>query len=422
VSSSPTSPQPPAHPLAQLTRAELEFLRKAIQKRQISTPLTEVALRSAGKEKLYPRLGPLATAPREAALALIEMALGAGAGATPAPASAAAALVWTGPVVHLSRARPTTPMVLELLGAARKRVLVAGYEFDHGAVIFEPLHKAMVEHGVEVAIYLDIRPAPSPRTPRDAHLALQAHRFIKRNWPFGAPWPALYYFPAGVEHGSHKSLHAKCIVVDGRHVLVGSANFTRRGHTRNVEVGVRLEDAELAATLSGQFERLVEQGELAQLAAATALREPPPDAAEDDDETGNGTEDGDERGTGAPAVPSRPEALADELLVSAEARPLFLRVLAAGLAVPEVGADVADIGGEDGEVIGSPELSWPVQRVAVLLPEQEGSRKKLEAAGWTCFSILPGGLPGDMPGGLPGGSLGAEEFGVLCELVGQGAE
>jgi hypothetical protein len=66
--------------------------------------------------------------------------------------------------------------------------------------------------------------------------------------------------------------------------------------------------------------------------------------------------------------------------------------------------------GADGEVIGSTELSWLVQRVAVLLPEQEGRRKKLEAADWTCFSILPGG------------ALGVEEFGVLCELVGQGAE
>jgi hypothetical protein len=29
---------------------------------------------------------------------------------------------------------------------------------------------------------------------------------------------------------------------------------------------------------------------------------------------------------------------------------------------------------------------WDAPRVAVLLAEQEGSRKKLEAAGWTCFA------------------------------------
>jgi hypothetical protein len=385
-------PQASSHPLAQLTRGELEFLRKAIQKKQLPTPITAIALQSVGKGKLHARLGPLATAPREAALALIEMALGLE-DAGPAPAaSAAAALVWTGPDVHLSRARPTRPMVLELLGSARQRVLVAGYEFDHGAVIFEPLHRAMVEHGVKVDVYLDIRAAISPKTAIDSYLAIQAHRFLKRNWPFGPPLPALYYFPAGVAHGSHRSMHAKCVVVDGAHVLVGSANFTRRGHTRNVEVGVRLEDPGLAAALTSQFERLVEQGDLKQLAAAAALREPPPRAAEDEDEGAEGE---------APALAALPgfERLADDLLVSAEARPLLLRLLSAGLAPPEVGADIE---GDDGDVLGTAELSWPVQRVAVLLPEQEGSRKQLEAADWTCFSS----------------SLGAEELVVLCELVG----
>lgn len=42
-------------------------------------------------------------------------------------------------------------------------------------------------------------------------------------------------------------------MVDGRWVFVTSANFTDRGQTRNVEVGVLLEDARLAAVLEAQF-------------------------------------------------------------------------------------------------------------------------------------------------------------------------
>lgn len=49
------------------------------------------------------------------------------------------------------------------------------------------------------------------------------------------------------------SLHAKCVVVDERWVLVTSANFTDRGQTRNVEVGVLLDDAGFAGVLEAQF-------------------------------------------------------------------------------------------------------------------------------------------------------------------------
>jgi phosphatidylserine/phosphatidylglycerophosphate/cardiolipin synthase-like enzyme len=49
------------------------------------------------------------------------------------------------------------------------------------------------------------------------------------------------------------SLHAKCVVVDGRLVFVTSANFTDRGQTRNVEVGVVLDEPRLAAVLEAQF-------------------------------------------------------------------------------------------------------------------------------------------------------------------------
>lgn len=377
-----------AAPLAQLTRAELEFLRRAIARKQLPTPISQIALQSIGKGKLFGRLGALIGAPEPAALALIDAALGGGV----APAAetgverSTATLVWTGPDVHLTRARPTTAVLRELLGAARQHVLIAGYELNHGAVLFEPLHKAMTEHGVTCAIHLDIRPAPSPKTKIDAHVALAAGKFLASNWPFGPPTPALYYYPDGAAHGSKRSMHAKCVVVDGRHVLVGSANFTRRGHTRNVEVGVRLDDPELAAVLTAQFERLVEQGDLAPLQAAAASVVPVD------------LEDGDEEGGDAIADGSTFEQLADELFVSAEARPLFLRALAAGLVAPLVGEDIA---GDGGGVLGSPELAWPDAHVAVLLPEQEGSRKRLEAADWTCFGAL----------------IDDAEFVTLCDLV-----
>ncbi len=357
----------------QLAVKELEFLRKAIKKRQIPTPITKLSLKSVGKEQLFERLGALAELDRDAALAAIEAALAGGSDAeVPPPQSPAAQMVWTGPDVYMSEARKTTAIVLALLGSAQEEVVIAGYEFDYGRVLFEPLHEAMKDRGVRASIFLDVRPAPSVNTKMDSYLALQAHKFIKQNWPFGAPVPDLFYFPEGARHGSRASLHAKCIIVDRRHVVIGSANFTQRGHSRNLEVGVCIEDPNLAGTLTRQFQQLVEAGHLVPLPAPAAPSVRPPEelaTEESEDET-----------------PERSEldALADELLVAGEMRPFFLRLMREGLPAPLVGEDIEALGGH---VLGSAELSWSGPRVAVLLPEQEGGRKALEGADWTCFSL-----------------------------------
>src|SRR5690606_28858347 len=108
-------------------------------------------LQSIGKGALFSRLGPLAGAGEQAALAMIDLALavsdGHGAATTAAPA---AVLAWTVPDVSLlaGGVRATTPVVLELLASARQRVVIAGYEVDYGAVLFAPLHEAMTKHRV----------------------------------------------------------------------------------------------------------------------------------------------------------------------------------------------------------------------------------------------------------------------------------
>jgi hypothetical protein len=43
-----------------------------------------------------------------------------------------------------------------MFAAARRDVLICGFTFDHGEEIFRPLYDAMVEHGVETTIFLDV--------------------------------------------------------------------------------------------------------------------------------------------------------------------------------------------------------------------------------------------------------------------------
>jgi phosphatidylserine/phosphatidylglycerophosphate/cardiolipin synthase-like enzyme len=377
-----------ALPLSQISRAELEQLYKAITRRQLATPLTEAGLASIGRSTLFARLGPLAGADEQVALALIELALARAEAPPVTPARSSALLTWTDPTVTLPNIRTTTAVLLELFGSAQKSVVIAGYEFDHGAVIFEPLYRVMSERGVQVSIYADFRPAPSPKSNMSAYLTIQTHQFLKRNWPFGHPHPQLYSFQPGFAFGSDRSLHAKCVVVDAKHVLIGSANFTKRGHTRNLEVGVRLEDPALAAALTGQLDRLVEDGDLVPMPIASALVVATPVGADDDSDL-------------LPAT-AVAKSLASELSVSEAARPLLERLIALNIPVPQVDMDVE---GTTGEVIGRPELSWAEARIAVLLPEQEASRAALEGSGWTCFPL----------------DLNAEEFEALCTRVRRGA-
>ena len=45
-----------------------------------------------------------------------------------------------------------------------------------------------------------------------------------------------------VDEGEFASMHAKCVVIDGREALATSANFTGRAQTRNFEVGALIDD------------------------------------------------------------------------------------------------------------------------------------------------------------------------------------
>jgi putative cardiolipin synthase len=56
--------------------------------------------------------------------------------------------------------------------------------------------------------------------------------------------------------GSSKaSLHTKAAILDGRHLFVGSFNLDPRSATLNCEMGVWIEDVELARQLASLFDR-----------------------------------------------------------------------------------------------------------------------------------------------------------------------
>ncbi len=216
--------------LSSISTSDLERLQQALVGARLGYPLSRFGLQGEGLDAFVEVMPGLNMVGREGVLGVIGAVLAERRGrATPAE------LVWTGPESRRSGARDTAVVLADLLGKATSSVLLAGFVFDHAADVLRPLHEAM-KSGVTCRLFADVEAVGD---------------FVRKNWPFGPPFPEVYGFTP--EKGVFASLHAKCVVVDGRWVFVTSANFTDRGQTRNVEVGVVLDDARLAAVLEAQF-------------------------------------------------------------------------------------------------------------------------------------------------------------------------
>lgn len=177
-------------------------------------------------------------------------------------------LVWSGiEIEDGTRSRETSSVVQELFRCARKNVLVASYVLDKGIkarAIFGALARRMDdEPGLRVRLYLNVKREWRDQRPDGELLREFAAKFRGDIWP-GERLPEVFYDPRALSNGGYNQacLHAKCIVVDDAYVFVSSANFTEAAHERNIEAGVRLEDAQIAHALRLQFETLQERKRL----------------------------------------------------------------------------------------------------------------------------------------------------------------
>src|ERR1039457_5684856 len=239
--------------LLDLSKLELETIARAVRQGIVASPLTTAGLAQLSVEA---RASSLVGLDGRAVLAVIDAVLAE----RRRPEELTVDLVWTGPDVAGSTARDTAVVVRELFARAQHSVLVAGFSFDHGADIFEPLHLAMKDRAVEASIFLALPRAPLTETDVTVHARHEIGDFLIKHWPFGPPIPRLYYDPRTIEPPSTASLHAKCIVVDDRRTLVTSANLTSRGQERNVEVGVLVESEKFARELVHQWRNAAESG------------------------------------------------------------------------------------------------------------------------------------------------------------------
>jgi phosphatidylserine/phosphatidylglycerophosphate/cardiolipin synthase-like enzyme len=169
-------------------------------------------------------------------------------------------LVATGPQVSGVANRDTSIVVSNLFSQAEKSVLVVGYAVYQGQKVFQSLATRMTERpDLNVKMYLDITRKPGDTSMESELVKRFGHNFRTTQWPAGARLPEIYYDPRSlaIDRTGAASLHAKCIVVDGERVFVSSANFTERGQTKNIELGLILRSQAIGVRIQEFFDQYV---------------------------------------------------------------------------------------------------------------------------------------------------------------------
>lgn len=251
--------------LVGVSRASLGQLRDWIAQGKVSLPLDAPGLSERGLELetaglLARALGELSREPLLAVLDTLIIERDRAQRERPR-------LLWTGPETPTSAALDTRVKLLEILRGAQRSVLWAGYVFDDRSLL-EPLHEVMCTRKVDATLVLDVKSDKGDGLSREQRIDAALDGF-RRVWTWKDVLPKLYVDPRSAgwnrdpEHergGYYVLMHAKTVVVDEESCIVGSANFTDAGTTRNIEAGVLLRSPGFAKTLLGQWQGLIAHG------------------------------------------------------------------------------------------------------------------------------------------------------------------
>lgn len=157
-------------------------------------------------------------------------------------------LVLSGPDVELG-ARPTPAVFSDLVASAVKEVLFVTYALRYGEFAIDVLLGAR-ERGVAVRGVVD----------RKVHSETVAAGELG---PERLRSAGVDLFTWSDQGPGHVSLHGKVLVVDSERVFVSSANMTERAFNDNFEVGLLVDDREVAEQLLRYVDSLIGVGLLA---------------------------------------------------------------------------------------------------------------------------------------------------------------
>jgi len=165
-------------------------------------------------------------------------------------------LVWSGPATDVVPVRRSDQALLQLVRAAKERLIVVSY-----AVYSVPeIAKALVAaagRGVDVAGVLESAEESEGNVSHEMALALGGE---------AADHVTFYTWPAErrprMPGGRLASLHAKCAVADERRLLISSANLTDAALRLNMELGLLVSEGPVPSRVQLHLEQLIARGDL----------------------------------------------------------------------------------------------------------------------------------------------------------------
>lgn len=153
-------------------------------------------------------------------------------------------VVVTGPDSPAVPIRLTSEVVVALIAAASSRVTIVSYSVAHIPAVLNALADAKTR-GVRVNLIFE----------SSAHFADGggAHYYRAHS---------TYHWPMDKRPAPHALLHAKAVIVDGREILVTSANLSNLAHQSSIELGLLCRGGGIAEKVQRHFDALIAAGHL----------------------------------------------------------------------------------------------------------------------------------------------------------------
>jgi phosphatidylserine/phosphatidylglycerophosphate/cardiolipin synthase-like enzyme len=153
-------------------------------------------------------------------------------------------VVITGPDSLAAPVRLTSEVVRGLIDQATDRVMLVSYAAYRLDSVIKALDDA-VARGVVVSLILE--------SAENLGGGGGAQAYAKYR---------IYHWPLSKRQPPYAKLHAKAVIVDGRNVLLTSANMTKAAYDKNIELGVLCRGGGIAQQIQSHFDALIARGVL----------------------------------------------------------------------------------------------------------------------------------------------------------------